>query len=231
MSWKSFDEIINGKHHKRAISNYYRNKSIGIKTADDKDASDTDLIAPRSDEALRHSTVCRVKEKDLLYCQYGGNFPLMKFAYANLGQVICEIMAVYDAMKLSGYIDDDSDFDEFFKIACEFEVNAPYITPTGHFGGDYRRIGDFLRSRGVDFTVCRDIDKIDAEIRSSESCVVSYRFDHVGVHSFCCYYDGDKLVSINRGSGCLYLWYDNSVNDCLRGDKLLVGYILKHKQA
>lgn len=226
MKWITFNDIIAGDRSKRAISNYYRNKQIGIKAHNDDAAADVDIIEQHSKEALLHSTAIEIKGKQLLYCQYGGNFPLMRFSHSDFGDVCCEIMAVYNAMKMCGYIGSDDSFEEFFRISCEFEVNAPYIVSSGHFGGDYKKIDDFLVSRNVRFTVCKDIDKIDELIKNSASCIISYRFDLVKVHTFCCFYDNGKIVSINRGSGCLYLWRNDSVKECLRGGKLLVGYAL-----
>ena len=221
----TFDNIVSDKRYKNAFENYTLNKNIGIKTQDDPDAQDTDIVESGTAEAFKHSNVITVCDKQLLYCQYGGNFPKMRFCKADMSDVNCEILACYNALKFSDYIN-DSGFEEFFKIAAELEVNAPYVISTGHFGADHKKLGEFLKSRDVPFTVHTDPDKATEALKVSKCAIVAYKFDMVKIHTFMCFYENGKVVSVNRGSGCLYLWKNESIIECLKGGKLCEAYIL-----
>lgn len=225
MQWITFDKIINDKHYKNTLENYTFNKNIGIKTHDDPDTQDIDIVENNTAEALKHSNVITVCGKQLLYCQYGGNFPKMRFCKAVMSDVNCEILACYNALKFSGYINDIG-FEEFFIIAAELEVNAPYVISTGHFGADHKKLGEFLRSRNVPFTVFTDPCEATEALKASKCAIVSYKFDMVKIHTFMCFYENSMVVSINRGSGCLYLWKNGSISECLKGGKMCEAYIL-----
>lgn len=225
MQWVTFDKIVNDKRYKSTLENYYFNKNIGIKTQDEPDAQDTDIVEDNTAEALKHSNVITVCGKQLLHCQYGGSFPKMRFCKADMSDVNCEILACYNALKFSEYIK-DIDFEEFFKIAAELEVNAPYLISTGHFGADHKKLSEFLKSRNVPFTVFTDPDEATETLKTSKCAIVSYKFDMVKIHTFMCFYENSKVVSVNRGSGCLYLWKNDSISECLKGGKLCEAYII-----
>lgn len=226
MKWITISEILSENKFTAAVQNYRNNRSIGIKKLDDPEAESTDAVTKNSEDAARHSTVTEVSGKKLLYCQHGGNFPKMRFARAKMSNVICEAIAIYNALKFSGYIDDDKDFEEFFKISCEFEVNAQYIITGGHWGTDYKRLGEFLNSRSIPFKIITDTEKADAMLKNAKCAVISYKFYLFGVHTFMCFYDSGKVISVNRGSGCLYLWKNKSIKECLRGQKLAAAYLI-----
>lgn len=226
MKWITISEILSENKFKTAVKNYRINRKIGIKKQNDLNVRDADIIKKGSADAMKYSTVIEVKEKKLLYCQHGGNFPKMRFARAKMSNVICEAIAIYNALKFSGYIDDDEDFEEFFKISCEFEVNAQYIITGGHWGTDYKRLGEFLNSRSIPFKIITDTEKADAMLKNAKCAVISYKFYLFGVHTFMCFYDSGKVISVNRGSGCLYLWKNNSIKECLQGQKLAAAYLI-----
>lgn len=99
--YMAYNEWTHGKNNdvERAMKNYKRNSKIGI-------SSDNQLV--RSDGITT------------LINQNNGNFPLLKYADANMDEVICEVMATYNALCISN---GNNDID-FFKLASEFEINA-----------------------------------------------------------------------------------------------------------
>ncbi len=219
--WIVFNEIIGGKRFRRAQKNYHLNTNIGIRTADDPAAADIDCIERDSAEALLHSNIIDCCGHSLLTCQYGGNFPLMKFSKAKMSDVCCEILAAYNALRICGKADC---FSDFFKLACEFEANGPFLIKSGHFGADYRKIGLCLEAHGLSVKAVKRLPELESIASSAVCCVISYRFSLVKIHTFLCIYDGGRFISVNRGSGCLYNWSDESLAKCLRGGRLLVGY-------
>ncbi len=132
--WKRFGSIYTdvvgwtdypyNKDKNRAMKNYENNKSIGIKINNDIDADITIKdVTEGSTEALKHSNIISKDNYNLLYAQYAGNFPKMKFSNSKMSHVCCEIMATYNALALVGEFDINydgtvtNDLDEYFKLA------------------------------------------------------------------------------------------------------------------
>ncbi len=57
--------------------------------------------------------------------QSGGNFPKLKFASVTMNHVICEVIAVCNLLRLSGY-SKCKDNTDFFRLAAEFEISGLY---------------------------------------------------------------------------------------------------------
>lgn len=226
--WILFDEIMKSDGFERAKNNYLHNCSVGIKTVTDASAHPCDCVCRKSNSAGLYSTVIQCKGKDLLFCQYGGSFPQMRFSRAKMSEVCCEIMAAYNALVLCGTEDDG--FSGFFKLACEFEANGPYLLKSGHFGGDYRKIGTCLKAHGAEVSETSSIDLLEELAVQSECVIVSYRFDMVKIHTYLCFRDEDGITAVNRGGCCLYTWKNKSIRECLRNGRLLRGYAVNSRQ-
>lgn len=221
----------------RAMKNYKNNKSIGIKTENDIDADmNIDNIIKNTPEALKYSNIISKDNYNLLRAQYGGNFPKMKFAYSKMHNVCCEVMATYNALALVGEFDINyngtitNDLDEYFKLALEFEINDLYLNnPLGGFGSDPKGIEECLKAYNHNYRVYTNVYDMDKDVSDSVPMIVSYKFYGLGVHTYFCYYDANlnKICSVNRGSGSLKIWEDDSIKECLRDHNLHIGYILQ----
>lgn len=247
--WKRFGSIYTdvvgwtdypyNKDKNKAMKNYENNKSIGIKINNDIDADITIRdVTEGSTEALKHSNIISKDNYNLLYAQYAGNFPKMKFSNSKMSHVCCEIMATYNALALVGEFDINydgtvtNDLDEYFKLALEFEINDIYlgfINSSGSWGSDPKGIEECLKSYNCNYKVFNNVDDMDKDLSKSVSMIVSYKFKVLGIHTYSCYYDdsSNKIYSINRGSGNLYLWENNSIQECISDKNFSVGYVLQ----
>lgn len=162
----------------------------------------------------------------------------MKFSNSKMSHVCCEIMATYNALALVGEFDINyngivtNDLDEYFKLALEFEINDIYfgfINSSGSWGSNPKGIKECLKSYNRNYKVCNDVDDMDNDLSKSVSMIVSYKYNFLGIHTYSCYYDAssNKIYSINRGSGNLYLWENDSIQECVSDNKFSVGYILQ----
>ncbi len=229
LSWIRFSELDKARtSHKRAYDNYFKNRQIGIKTQTDEDAPDCNCLKSKSPLANKYSSVTKIWNKDILRAQYSGHFPLMKFSKAKMSETCCEVMGTYNALKLYGAFESDKDFDVFFKLAAEFEVNALFLLKTGHFGSNPFKIGRCLNAYKVAYDEYRSVTELDSRLNNGDIAIIGYRHHLVCMHVFCCVKENGKVISINRGSGCLYNWKNDSVSQCLKKGKFLVGYILKN---
>lgn len=61
----------------------------------------------------------------VIVSQSGGNFPKLKFASVTMNHVICEVIAVCNLLRLSGY-SKCIDNTDFFRLAAEFEISGLY---------------------------------------------------------------------------------------------------------
>lgn len=229
LEWIRFSEFDKTRRlHKRAYDNYIRNGQIGIKTQTSDDVPECDCLKSNSPLAGKYSSVTRLWGRNILRAQYSGNFPVMKFGRAKMSKTCCEIIGTYNALKLCGAFDNDADFDGFFRLAAEFEVNALFLLKTGHFGSNPFKIGRCLDAYDIAFDEYRSVTKLDSRLTDGDIAIVGYRHHLVCMHVFCCVKERGKIISINRGSGCLYNWENVSVSQCLKKGKFLVGYILKN---
>ena len=238
-AYMAYNEWTHGKNNDvdRAMKNYKNNKSIGIKTEDDDDA-DMSLIKVEKEEleeAVKHSNIISKDNYNLLRAQYGGNFPKMKFASSKMHKVCCEVMATYNALASVGEFDINyngtitNDLNEYFKLAVEFEINDLYYNPTGGFGSNPKGIEECLKAYNHNYRVYTNVYDMDKAVSDSVPMIVSYKFNVLEVHTYFCYYDANlnKICSVNRGSGSLQIWEDDSIRECLRNHNLYIGYILQ----
>ncbi len=88
----------------------------------------------------------RLNNTKVLINQSGGNFPKLKFASVSMNHVICEVIAVCNLLRLSGY-SKCVDNTDFFRLAAEFEISGLY-KPTGK--KTIVRIGKSLKLRSFE---------------------------------------------------------------------------------
>lgn len=207
MSWIKFCDLNKKKYiHNTAIENYNHNKAIGISAKD---------------------CITVISGKTLLRAQSLGSFPKMKLSCAKLSKTCCGVIATYNALKLYGLFPNDKDFNGFFKLCSEFVVNALLLLPTGHFGSNPFMIKNCLATYNIPYSVYKNPVEFENTLNEGDISIVSFRHHFVCMHTFCLVKQNGSLVSINRGNGCNYEWKDNTLSDCLRKHKFLVGYILK----
>ena len=219
----------------RAFDNYNYNMKLGLKNTDDE-----------------FSNVFVYNDYELVINQYGGNMQnqngshsvsdnkdKLKFADVHMGHAACELMATYNGMKLADAISSDDCRTSFFSLAVEFEINNLYITSSGYWGSNPKKIADCLDSYNVRYTTADSIEDVDNELFNNhtvKSSIVSYKFNDrtvdnimkfLGVyntpkfalHSYVAVNDGRSsmypLFTINRGSNHTYTESYNrtSVND------------------
>lgn len=87
----------------KTIRNYAHNMALGLSRDNNTKFNDIKVIINQS----------------------GGNFPKLKFASVTMNHVICEVIAMCNLFRLSGYsvCKDDTDF---FRLAAEFEISGLY---------------------------------------------------------------------------------------------------------
>lgn len=208
LKWIKFSEFDSQRlMHKIAMRNFEHNCSVGIE---------------------KNGCVTVINSKELLRAQKLGSFPLMKLSKADLSKTCCEVIATYNALKLCGKITDDDSFTSFFRLCSEFVVNALLLLPSGHFGSNPFKIKNCLNAYNAPFRQFRSIDKFETSLNDKDIAIVSFRHHFFCIHTFCVIKDGGKLISINRGSGCDYEWKNDTLSECLRKNRFLVGYILKN---
>lgn len=228
MAWIRFDKLNKNKLiHRLALSNYEHNTSLGIRTYNDCDCGNLDVLTKKWHNSSKYSSITEICGKRLLRCQYSGNFSKMKFSVARMSNTCCEVIAVYNALVLSGKITDDKNFDAYFKLASEFVVNGLFLTKSGFFGSSPKKISSCLGAYGQEHTVYTSLSELERNVKDGDIIVVSYRHHLVCMHTYCCVKLGNEIVSINRGSGCLYEWKNKSITECLKGNSFIIATVIK----
>ena len=146
----------------------------------------------------------------LLTNQAEGAFKRLRFVDVKMDGVCCEIIATYNAMKISGENVD------FYKLASEFEYNAKavyvFLGFNGWCGSDPYKIADCLNAYNYSFVRIEDnyfatnqsYEDFDTELSSSKyrASIFSYRFlftvevvdesvpiCYAPIHTIAAYYD------------------------------------------
>ncbi len=153
----------------------------------------------------------------------------------------CEIMAtfnllsvagIYDVKDISGNI--TNNINQYFKLATEFELNNlmfGQVITTGRWGSKPSGIGKCLSAYNVsanDYEFLNsDADNLDNMIKNTSGFAIISTFS-ISIHTFFIFYDStkQKFVAVNRGSGNLYGWKEDSIKDILNGDILVGAYVL-----
>lgn len=208
LNWTKFGDF-NDKRlmHRLAKRNFEYNSAVGISAKD---------------------CVTVINSKKLLRAQKLGSFPMMKLSKAKLSDTCCEVIATYNALKLCGRVCDDESFKDFFKLCSEFVVNALLLLPSGHFGSNPFKIKNCLSAYSQPFTKISKLSEFEEKMKDGDVAIVSFRHHFFCIHTFCVVKQGEKLISINRGGSCDYEWKNDTLSDCLRKNRFLVGYILKN---
>lgn len=208
-----------------AFRSYEINRSIGIKQTDDPDAASLSELQADSEEAAKHSTVTVYSGCSLLRAQFGGTFPKLRFAGHPMSKVGCEIIALYNALRLAGAVVSDTET-AFFRLALECELNAKWLG--GSFGTNPMQLGNCLASYGVSFRRYRFYEciQLDQALPYGTAAIVSYWFRGMHVHTCCCFPRYGRVFTLNRGCGNLYEWKNNSIRQCLSGARFWTGYLL-----
>ncbi len=211
---------------RRAFRSYERNRSIGIKQTDDPDAAALSELQADSEEAAKHSTVAAYSGRSLLRAQFGGTFPKLRFAGNPMSKVGCEIIALYNALRLADAVVPDTET-AFFRLTLECELNAKWLG--GYFGTNPMRLGNCLASYGVSFRrygFCEHV-RLDQALPCETAAIVSYWFRGLHVHTCCCFPRHGRIFTLNRGCGNLYEWKNDSIRQCLSGTRFWTGYLLQ----
>ncbi len=231
MRWIRFKELNEKKRmHRLASSNFSHNISIGIKKANDSDIANTNHLSKDWNNSQKYSSAVTIEGKRLLRCQYSGNFSKMKLSLSKMSNTCCEILATYNALVLSSKISDNENYEAFFKLASEFVANALYVTSTGIFGSNPKKIPCCLDAYNQDYTLYKSIEELDNDMRDGDIAIISYRHHLVCIHTYCCIKKNGKFISINRGSGCLYEWENKTMSECLKNKRLIIGLVMKNNK-
>lgn len=144
---------------------------------------------------LAPENILNVNNLNLIVDQYGGNFTKLKFVDVTMDKVICETMAVCNALRISNrfYTLDNTDF---FKLAVEFEISGLYknafkkmlvnagfslglknlsdiSNSEGGWGGDPDKIGLCLTAHGANIKTIhiKDMPSLYSKTKKSENAV------------------------------------------------------------
>jgi len=151
----------------RAMKNYKNNSSIGI-------SSDNKLLTNEGVETL--------------VFQNGGTFQLLKFADANMDEVVCEVMATYNALCIAN---GNNDID-FFKLAVEFELSAIQYNYAmlGNITSNFNIIDFFYYLFNDGDLLLTDSNKKEGGLSSNplkiENCLSAYnkQFDKIRINDY-----------------------------------------------
>ncbi len=268
--WKRFGSIYTDvvgwtdypyNHDKiRAMKNYKYNTAIGLKEKTDSTcivdgAYLIDDTKYGENFSLQYSNIFNelgtefyssLKNYRLLWNQYGGNFPKLKYVNTDsnnkyMDYSCCEIMATFNLLSVAGiYNVKDTvgkitnDIDQYFKLATEFELSNlmfGQVITTGRWGSKPSGIGKCLSAYNVSANdyefLTSDADDLDNMIKNTSGFAIISTFSGP-IHTFFVFYDSstDEFVAINRGSGNLYGWKEDSIKDILNGDILVGGHVL-----
>lgn len=262
-AYMAYNEWIHGKNNDvdRAMDNYKYNLDIGLKEKTDSayiinGAYLKDNHKEGDLDALHYSNIFNelgtesysiIKDYRLLWNQYGGNFPKMKYVNTDsnnkyMDYSCCEIIAtfnllsvasIYDIKDTSGKI--TNDINQYFKLALEFELSNlmfGQVITTGRWGSNPNGIGRCLSAYNVNANdyelINSNSQKINNEIKNTSGFAIISTFSFPYVHTYFIFYDSlsSKFIAINRGSGNLYGWPFVSIEESLRGDSLIGAHIL-----
>lgn len=166
----------------------------------------------------------RLPNGALIY-QTGGAFPELKFRRVGMSGVCCGIMAVYNALVLSGINAD------YLKLAAEFERNAvtPAI-PAGMFGTLPWRIGACLSAYGAGFVKFRRLAEFESALTVGKIGVLSYKFGVLDprMHTFTVQRTSDGVVAYNHFSTYRETEAGETVKEILAPKNVfVVGFVLE----
>ena len=221
-SWLRFGEIyfqgIKDKKsdYYRAISNYSNNESIGLRETTNTTTGVKSNIYYDSGIKL-----------DLILNQNNGYFPSLKFGEMTMNRVVCEVIGTYNAMCIAKGNPENLNF---FKLASEFEINAPQINPLllvpkntigyyiidGMAGGDIEKYGHIggLGSDPLKIGDCLDAYDMDYDKVYSGRALVSNK-DTIAAqeHSPQCAKMEDMFKNNGAKSGIISYTFDNLTLD------------------
>jgi len=161
------------------FDNYLNNKAIGL----------------GSDNMYSYLNPNTNQTNYVLLGQHIGTFsqsqPQLIYGHSEMKNVICEVIATYNALKINQSIADDSNYDEFFKLAAEFEMSGMLLPlVNGFFGSDPYKIQKCLNSYNVNYSKYDVVwaseyasdyaQMMDDDAVNSNSMIISYRFPALG---------------------------------------------------
>lgn len=194
---------------------------------------------------------------DILLNQNQGEFPNLVYGdNVKMSNVICEVIATYNALKLKGIITDNPSYSKFFRLAVEFDFSAKKMTPpvgkyssSGSFGSEPRKIGNCLDAYNVKYkkfdrndedtlfkrekTAAKEAAKsMDNNINFNDVLIMAYNFGTLDlqIHTFSGVMNNNGFIDLfNENCSTNISTSTTSVNDITNtSDELFrVGYILK----
>ena len=194
---------------------------------------------------------------DVLLNQNNGEFPNLVYGdNVKMSNVICEVIATYNALKLKGIITDNPSYSKFFRLAVEFDFSAKKMTPpigqyssSGSFGNEPRKIGNCLDAYNVKYKKIDRNDEdtlfkkeknaakeaaksMDNNINSNDILIMAYNFGacDLQIHTFSGVMNNNGLIDLfNENCSTNSSTSTISVDDITNtSDELFrVGYILK----
>lgn len=160
-----------------------------------------------------------------LIFQNGGAFPALRFRRVGMSGVCCGIMAVYNALVLSGISAD------YLKLAAEFEGGAATpAVPAGAFGTLPWRIGACLSAYGAEFVKCRSLAEFEEALTVGRVGVLCYRFAAADprAHTFTVQRTAEGVAAYNHFSNYREVEKRKTVKEILNAKNVfMAGFVLK----
>ena len=169
----------------RTMYNYVYNSAHGFTDKKEEEGNDETNKIP-------------YKNSFLLHKQGLTDFPEMKFGDKQMNKNVCEVIATYNALTISGETLD------FFKLVAEFEINALLVWNSGWWGSNPSKIENCLISYnkgyvliGMNFFIflCWKpndqigfsnmmCDKLKKASEIGKAAIISVKFDTVNKHTY-----------------------------------------------
>lgn len=146
-------------------------------------------------------------------------FGEMKLGGQRLSECGCEIISVYNAMKIVGKdVSLPSLIYDFERSKCMMWWGYLGLSPT--------RLGEILYAEKIPFFKTYDINELEENAKSARCIIISCWNTHVwrGLHTFTVRYEDGRLHAYNGYNG---LEYGKHVSELSKNNKMIVGYVIK----